>query len=182
MVLERSENMKNEILYTERKKKNMSTSQFAEFIGIPARTYISYEECLRVPRPKVMQIIMEKLDLKDTSVFFPSLHITEDETENNENVIQNICDYMNSMSRKRYYNVYEVSMIRRAVRAEYLERKFKKVKINSKSEEGKKHINESIAAIANAYMRSSQITSKDVELFKRCKIFEYENRTYNAKT
>jgi hypothetical protein len=131
-----------------------------------------------------MKKIMEKLDLKDAAAFFPHLHIYEEDDEERreygESVIKNICNYMNGMSRTREYDIYEVSMIRRAVRAEYLQRKVKKHKINSKSEEGKKAINEAIAVIANAYLKKDQVTVKDVELFKKCKLYEYESRATEA--
>lgn len=172
--------MKNEVLFAARRKLDMSLQEFADFLGLKKITYHSYENCTRIPRKKQMEKIMEKLELKDPAVFFPNLHISDSETnedkENSESVIKNICEYMNSMG-KRYYDVYEVSMIRRAVRTEYLERKFKKAKLNAKSEEGKKLVNNSIATIANAYLKASKITAKDVDLFKKCRIFEYESRS-----
>lgn len=172
--------MKNEVLYAERKKRNKSQLDFAEFLGIPYKTYVSYEDCFRTPRKKYMEQIMNKLEIKDAAVFFPNLHIIDDETEfvqdNIESVIRNICNYMNSMSKNRFYDLYEVSMIRRAVRAEYLERKFKKIKINPRDENGKKLINENAAKIANGYLKANKITFKDVELFKKCKLYEYEGR------
>lgn len=175
--------MKNEILYAERQKRKMTQGEFASFIGIPTVTYHSYENCTRTPRQQHMGEIMAKLNLKDPGVFFPSLHSIDDESEQQEekveSIIRNICNCMNEVSRSRVYDIYEVSMIRRAVRAEYLERKFKKIKVPKNDKAARKKIDENIAAIANGYLKSERINSNDVALFKKSKIYEYEQRSLN---
>jgi transcriptional regulator with XRE-family HTH domain len=176
--------MKNEILFAERQKNKMTQEEFAKFIGISKITYNSYENCTRIPRNKHMEIILNKLNIKDPAVFYPKLHIIDDESEEQqeekvESIISNICNCMNEVSRKRTYDIYEVSMIRRAVRAEYLGRKFKKIKITKNDKTAKKKVNENTASIANGYLKADKINYKDVELFKKCKVYEYESRTLN---
>lgn len=170
--------MRNEVLYVDRKIRGMSQKEYAKFLGIPYKTYLSYEYCERIPRRKYAQTIITKLGLKDGLVFFPHLHIDDEMDKNNdEKIIKRICDQMNAMSNKKYYDLYMTTMIAKAVRSESLMRKFRKSKINGRTQEGKIFIDKEVASIANKLLKKSSITADDVALYKRCKSSEYENRT-----
>lgn len=158
----------------------MSMVEFARWLGIPYNTYIKYEYCERIPRTKYAKIIMERLGLKDGLVFFPNIFIEEEEKEEDqgENIRKRICEQMNSMSKRRKYDLYQVSTIAQAIRAESLLRKAKKLMINTRTEEGQQFINKEVSKIVNKLLKKrSSINVNDVVLYKRAKTFEYEERT-----
>lgn len=97
-------------------------------------------------------------------------------------VAKNICEYMNSMSPDREYSIYEVSVIRHSIRIEYCSRKTEQIEIAARSEEGKRIVNKMTAIIANNILKpfDKKITHEDIGLFKRCRIFEYENRKFGG--
>lgn len=164
-------NIINNTLRSLREKTGLNKEKFAEKIGIPWNTWISYERGYRIPRPGIMKKIMEALNVKSPDVFYPGLI-----KEEKKNTTQMICEYMNARSNKEF-TPYDVNAIRKSIRSEYLERKSNKVNINASTSEGRKIVNEEAARLANAIIRSNKITAADVELFKRCKLYEAEDRT-----
>lgn len=103
------------------------------------------------------------------------------ESFNDESISHNICNYMNAMKKGRNYNLYEISIIRKSIRTESINRNFRSKltgkKIDARTKIGKMIINKQIADMANKIIKDRRISVEDVELYKRCKLFEYENRT-----
>lgn len=90
-------------------------------------------------------------------------------------VTKNIVEYMNSLSKKQFSYAI-VSNIANAIKTEYYDRKSKGLKINGKTEQGKKQLNTRIADMVNKKLGTS-IMADDVRLYKRCFAEEYTNRT-----
>ncbi|KOF57840.1 MULTISPECIES: hypothetical protein [Clostridium] len=91
-------------------------------------------------------------------------------------VTKNILEYMNSMSIKQFSYI-QVSCIASSIKTEYYDRKDKNIKINGKTEDGKKQLNKRIADIVNKKLLNNDITPDDIRLYKRCFAEEYTNRT-----
>lgn len=91
------------------------------------------------------------------------------------NVTQNITDYMNSMGTKQFsYN--QVSAISAAIKTEYYERKANESASVPRTKAEKTLLNNRIAEIANNLL-FTKITGDDVHLYKKCREDEYSNRT-----
>ncbi|MCH4200649.1 MAG: hypothetical protein LKF87_14595 [Clostridium tyrobutyricum] len=92
------------------------------------------------------------------------------------NITQNIMDYMNSMGRKQFTYI-EVSCIASSIKREYCDRKKKDIKINTKIKSGREELNRRIANIVNSRLHIKSITPKDVRIYKKCFAEEYAART-----
>lgn len=93
-------------------------------------------------------------------------------------VTRNICSYMNIYALGgRNYKLIEVKIIRESIRKEFILRKSQKLIVNTKTKAGKKQINERICKIANSSFVNLKISLSDVELYKKCRLVEYEERT-----
>lgn len=93
-------------------------------------------------------------------------------------VTKNICEYMNTYSLAgRVYRLLEIKIIRESIRTELIIRTRLKLKIRSRTNTGKHEINKRICKIVNESFENIKITPEDVELYKRCRIKELEQRT-----
>lgn len=88
----------------------------------------------------------------------------------------NILSYMNNFG-NRQYTKYELTAIAYSISLEYYDRKEKGLIINTRTKLGKKEINERIVKFANSRLNSNNIKVSDVELYKKCRAIEYEDRT-----
>lgn len=88
-----------------------------------------------------------------------------------------IAELMSALG-NREFTAFEVSTIESCKSIEYNDRKKNGIKINGKTEKGKKQINKRLAAVVNKIAKLKvPITGEDIRLYKRCWADEYTERT-----
>lgn len=95
-------------------------------------------------------------------------------------VNKNIMEYMNVIlpdKRSTEYTYREVSAIATAIKEEWYQRESRSEGINIRARSGKAEINERIVSIANGILQGGSLTVKDVEHYKKSRLYEYEERT-----
>lgn len=86
-------------------------------------------------------------------------------------------DYMNAIAKDKTFTTNQVAVIRTAIIEERKDRIFKKLCVNSRTKAGKKEIDCRAALIANKSLNKDKVTAKDIRLYKKCRIWEYEEGT-----
>ncbi len=167
---------KNAILLKIRNKKNMTQFEFATWLGIPIKTYVTYENYLRVPRKKMAKKIITKL--KAYGVVSSAIFICPKENNYSEGkivgfVTKCISEYMSMSSKKEFLSIH-VTAIRKG---EKLEPNDRPKEINAYTKLGKKQVYKRIADKANEILGINTLTGNDVRLYKISKIKEAEDRT-----
>lgn len=142
---------------------------FAEKLGVSFRTYQNIEYKPRMPRKPLMLAIMETLETE-------SIHIFDfEEKKIKGQVDKNVLNYMNQLSEKEF-TLDVLPKIRKAIKLEIKDRKEKEIEINNRSRKGKWEIYKRVSEIAKKEL-DSNITAKDVQLFRNCVRNEYTDRT-----
>lgn len=151
------------------KKGYKTHKEFSDALGVSICTYKNIEYGNRFPREQLLFQILEKLETKDVSIM------------DNEKVIykrgdvnKNICKLMNSQS-IREFSAYDIYAIRKSIDKELQDRKSRGIKVKY-NDDGKRLIQRRAAIIANEDYNSN-LTYKDIKLFKECVREEYQQRT-----
>lgn len=143
---------------------------FAEMLGISRVGYDHIESGRRMPREKVLKLILKLLETESMTLFD-----NEKVVERGE-VSRNICKYMNLLSTSKVYTAYHVNAIRRCLSIELKQRKEKGISCSSRSKNGKHEIYKRVAALVKEEF-NQEVTGEDVRLYKKCVRQEYTDRT-----
>lgn len=166
---------KNSILYEIRKEKNMTQSEFANWLKVPVKSYKTYENYQRVPRIKRAIKIVRKLKpygVVSIAIFVVPDDISEDKSES---VTANIARHMSEILKKKILAIH-VTAIRYGEVHERESRPKDEDKINAYSKDGKKIVNERIAKMANERLGINTLTAKDVLQYKYSKNIIYQDK------
>lgn len=170
---------KNTQLFLIRKERNKTQKEFADDLGIPVKTYVSYENGIRMPRPKLAAKLAKKLGVTMLVFYFPQSEDSQ-ESNNGESITERIAVYMKAKSKAqgiyKPYKALHVSLIRKAVTIEREERDKDHIDINPKTKAGKLLINKRTALEANKEMKMDFFNWRDILLYKQCRAEELEDR------
>lgn len=151
------------------KKGYKTHKEFSDALNISICTYRNIEYGNRFPREQLLFKILETLGTSDLSIMDNSKT-----SYKRGDVNKNICKLMNSQS-IREFDVYDIYAIRKSIDKELQDRKSRGIKVKY-NEDGKRLIQRRAAIIANEDYNSN-LTYKDIKLFKDCVREEYQQRT-----
>jgi hypothetical protein len=91
-------------------------------------------------------------------------------------VTTNIAEYMSALG-GREFCATEVGIIRKAIRTEFSRRRRDHRTIAAKTKIGRAEINRRVADIANFALGIVELSPEDIQLYKKCRLLEYADRT-----